>query len=105
MTGVFSDTEDQAPVALGDAAQALMGSMVDGDTAVQESLDGTDYTKAKFVGMSFNSLDRDIKIGDELTFLVHARCVGTSEEARKGDATLIQHLVKMDVQSVVIHEG
>lgn len=65
----------------------------------QEVLDDTDYTKVKFVGMSFDSLSDDIKIGQELEFRVRARCMGVGDEARKSDGG-IRHIVKMDVLSV-----
>lgn len=75
------------------AGEALAGA------ETQEVLDDTDYIKVKFVGMSFDSLDDEIKIGDEMTFLVRARCIGTAVEARKTDGAL-RNIVKMDVQSV-----
>lgn len=75
------------------AGEALAG------TETQEVLDDTDFTKVKFVGMSFDSLEDDIKIGTEMEFRVRARCVGVADEARKSDGG-IRHVVKMDVQSV-----
>lgn len=93
---------DREPVALGDAAAAAIGTL--GDPS-QEPLDGTEFAKVKFVGMAFDSLRAEdardeVKIGDELTFIVRARCVGTGDEANKRDGS-IRHIVKMDVQSVI----
>ncbi len=93
------------PVALGDAAQEALADLAGADyQGTQDALEDTDYLKVKFVGMAFDSLDKDIKIGDERTFLVRARCVGTAEEASKRDGTAIRHIAKMDVQSVVLKD-
>ena len=97
-TDVFSDKQE--PASLADAAQQAMADVLEGG-ATQDVLDDTDYTKVKFVGMSFDSLDKDVKIGDEKTFIVRARCIGTADEASKRDGS-IRHVVKMDVQSVVL---
>lgn len=79
---------------LGDiAGEALSGA------ETQEVLDDTDFTKVRFVGMSFDSLDQGIQIGDELVLRVRARCIGVGQEARKADGA-IRNLAKMDVQSV-----
>lgn len=91
---------DRSPVGLGDAAaEALAGVAEHG--ATQDVLEGTDYTKVKFVGMAFDSLDKDIAIGDEKTFTVRARCMASGDEASKRDGQ-IRHIVKMDVQAVAL---
>lgn len=97
--------DGSGPVSLADAAGAALSSVPDDDGAAQETLDGTDYTKVKFVGMSFDSLGKEDapRIGDEMTFLVRARCVASGDEASKRDGG-IRHVVKMDVQSVVVSE-
>lgn len=88
-------------VSLGDAAAQALDSMGD-EMGAQQVLDGTDYAKVKFVGMSYDSLETEFKIGDEATFLVRARCVGSGdEEMRDGH---IRHVVKMDVRSVIVQE-
>ena len=74
------------------AGEALSGA------ETQEVLDDTDFTKVRFVGMSFDSLDQGIQIG-ELVLRVRARCIGVGQEARKSDGA-IRNLAKMDVQSV-----
>jgi hypothetical protein len=94
---------EQEPVKLADAAASAFGENLEGLSGSQEELDGMDFTKARFVGMSYDSLDRDINIGDEITFLVQARCVGKGDEERKTDHR-INTYVKMDVQSVVIKD-
>jgi hypothetical protein len=90
------------PIALGDAAQSALQDVLE-HGGTQDVLEDTDYTKVRFVGMSFDSLDHGIKIGDEKTFIVRARCVGTADEASKQDGH-VRHIVKMDVQSVVVQD-
>lgn len=99
--GGLGEFQGRDPVQLGDAAKAALADVADGTQSVLEE---TNFTKVKFVGMSFDSLDAGINIGDEMTFLVRARCIGTADEASKRDGA-IRHVVKMDVQSVVKHEG
>lgn len=93
---------DPAQVNLGDAATAGLGVFTDGSGATQEEFDGMDYSKVRFVGLSFDSLDQDIKIGDEHTFTVRARCVGAGDEEMKDGH--VRHVVKMDVKSVILQE-
>jgi hypothetical protein len=85
---------------LGLAAAAGMGDVA-GEHGVQETIPGTDSTKVKFVGMAFDSLDKEDepKIGEERKFYVVARCVGHSDEASRQDGS-IRHSVKMQVFSV-----
>lgn len=66
----------------------------------QEPLDGTDYVKVKFVGMSLDALDEDFKIGDEVEFVVRARCKGHGEEEMADGHT--REFAKMKVNSVVL---
>ncbi|QOP66226.1 hypothetical protein SEA_DANIELLEIGNACE_86 [Arthrobacter phage DanielleIgnace] len=93
----------QDPVKLGDAAQAAFGENLEGLSGTQEELDGTDFLKVKFVGMSMDSLDREIGLGDEYTFLVKARCTGNGTDLAKTDGHQ-RRFVKMDVNSVIIKE-
>jgi hypothetical protein len=88
---------------LADAAASAFGDNLDSLAGTQEELDGTDYLKARFVGMAFDSLDREIHIGDEIVFTVKARCLGEGSEASKSDGR-VRRYVKMDVQSVTIAE-
>ncbi|QGJ96517.1 hypothetical protein SEA_BEATUSCOMEDENTI_78 [Arthrobacter phage BeatusComedenti] len=85
---------------LGEAASAALDEYADG-TAEQEPLDGTDYLKVKFLGMSMDSLEDDIPLGQELTFLVRARCIGEGTDISKQDGHK-KRFRKMDVQSVKI---
>lgn len=87
---------------LGDAALAAIGedSM---DGALQEPLDGTDYLKVKFVGMSMDSLEDSIPLGAEMTFIVKARCIGEGTDISKQDGHK-KRFVKMDVSSVIVDE-
>ena len=95
------DTETSTePVGLGDAAMAALTEMTETAGAAQTEFENMDYAKVKFVGMSFDSLETNIVIGDEHTFLVRARCVGTGDEALKDGH--IRHVVKMDVSSVLL---
>lgn len=107
-TSTKEKTEIEAghePVSLGAAAQEALGNLGGSEYAgTQEVLEDTDYLKVKFVGMSFDSLDKGIKIGDEQTFTVRARCIGTAEEASKVDGQ-IRHIAKMDVQSVILNNA
>lgn len=96
--------KEQDPVALGDAATEALGDVLE-HGGTQDVLEDTDYSKVKFVGMSFDSLDKDIKIGDEHTFTVRARCVGTADEATQAGSGPVRHQVKMKVQSVVLVEA
>lgn len=93
----------QPPVSLADAAQSAFGENLEGLSGTQEELDGTDYLKVKFVGMAMDSLDREIELGDEFTFLVKARCVGEGKDLAKTDGHT-RRFVKMDVNSVIIKE-
>lgn len=93
---------DAELVSLADAAQEASGYLV--ETATQEPLDGTDTLKIKFVGVSFDSIDMDLKIGTEMAFLVTGRVVGRSEEESKRDH-MLRHTAKFEVGSVTIHEG
>jgi hypothetical protein len=92
------DTEGMGK--LGDAALAALDDFSDG-AAEQEPLDGTDYLKVKFLGMSMDSLEDDIPLGQELTFLVRARCIGEGTDISKQDGHK-KRFRKMDVQSVKI---
>lgn len=90
--------DDNEPVSLADAAQSALAGVEDEDGAARETLDGTDYTKIKFVGMSFDTLDTEIKIGDEMQFVVKGRVKGVAdEEDAKGN---VNHVAKVKVSSV-----
>lgn len=90
------------PVSLADAAAAAQEGIADQDGAAQAMLEGTEYTKIKFVGMSFDTLDTDVKIGDEMSFIVKGRVKGVAdEEDAKGN---VNHVAKVKVSSVIPHE-
>ena len=94
---------DQEPVTLADAAASAFGENLEGLSGTQEELDGTDFLKVKFVGMSMDSLEDSIELGDEFTFVVRARCVGEGTDLAKTDGHK-RRFVKMDVSSVVIKD-
>lgn len=87
------------PLRLADAALA---GLPPGE-ATQDQFDETNFAKVKFVGMSFDTLDHDMKIGDEAHFLVRARCVGTGDEEMNDGH--VRTVAKMRVLSVVLREG
>lgn len=91
--------DGSGPVSLAEAAESALGDIEEQDGAAQAVLEGTDYTKIKFVGMSFDTLDTDVKIGDEMTFTVRGRVKGVAdEEDAKGN---VNHVAKVKVSSVV----
>jgi len=97
-----TEEKKSEPTSLADAADSAMSEIGSEDGAAQQMLDGTAYTKVKFVGMSFDSLEHDQKIGDEVIFVVRGRVKGIAdEEDAKGN---VQHVAKVKVSSVVPHE-
>lgn len=96
----------QAPATrLGDAALAAIGSgtQLDG-AAVQDPLDGTDFSKVKLLGMGYDSLETDFKLGEERTFVVRGKCTANGIELIGQD----QHerrVVKFKVESIKEYEG
>lgn len=61
-----------------------------------------DYTKVKFVGVQYDTLELPLKIGDEVVFLVQGRVTAVGDEAMKDGH--IRHVAKVEVQSVTPHE-
>ncbi|MGH7687650.1 MAG: hypothetical protein ACREN2_12660 [Candidatus Dormibacteria bacterium] len=49
----------------------------------QEPIEGLEACRVKFVGMSMDSLENPPEIDDEMTFLVHTRCVGSGRQRMK----------------------
>lgn len=95
--------QEQDMTTLGEAAASAFGDL-ESIGGAQEALDGTEYLKVRFVGMSMDSLDDEIGLGDELTFVVRARCVGEGTDLAKTDGHK-RRFVKMDVQSVTIKDA
>lgn len=99
---MVDDTNE--PISLGDAAQAGLAAIGDGaqQDAEQGALEGMDYTKVSFVGVQFDALETDVKIGDELVFLVkgQVRSVGDDQMADGH----VRHFAKVKVDSVTLHE-
>lgn len=94
---------NDGPVSLADTAAAAMEDIEEMDGAAQQTLEGTEYTKIKFVGMSFDTLDTSVKIGDEMSFVVSGRVKGVAdEEDAKGN---VNHVAKVKVSSVVPKDG
>jgi hypothetical protein len=87
-------------VSLGDAATSALSEFGD-EGSTQDPLDGTDYLKVKFMGMSMDSLEDEIELGSMMTFTVQARCIGEGTDISKQDGHK-KRFVKMDVQSVKV---
>ena len=88
---------------LGDAATQAMSDVIEQGGA-QTAFDGMEnVTKVKFTGMAFDSIEDSIKLGDEVVFLVRARCTAETRETMKDGH--IRDVRRMDVTSVVIHNG
>lgn len=88
---------------LAEAATQAMADVLEGDGA-QPAFDGLeDVTKVKFTGMAFDSVDGGIKLGDEVVFLVRARCTAETKEVMKTGST--RDVRRMEVTSVVVHNG
>lgn len=67
----------------------------------QDMLEGTDTLKVKFVGVQYDSLDFDLEIGQEMSFIVEGRVVGVgTEEMADGHR---REYAKFKVRSVVKH--
>lgn len=106
MTDVKNDEEtyDGEPLPEGVTSLAeAAASALSGDD-VQGEFEETESTKVKFVGMQYDAFEESIKIGDEVTFTVRARCSGVGDEYMASSGN-IRHYVKMDVQSVVPEKG
>lgn len=96
-----SDAEEQD----NDLAQVATSSQQDvtdeaGSAApAQGRFAGTDYSKILFQGVSYDTLDKGFKIGDEVKFIVTGRvkAVGDVEMADQH----IRHEVKVKVSSVL----
>lgn len=98
----FSDNDvppaGDSMVNLGDAAAAAVANISEG--VDQEALDGTDYTKVKFVGISMDSLEENVpRLGEERTFIVKGRCIGSGTQLSKQDGHEKKY-VQIDVSSV-----
>lgn len=102
MTTTTEDDLEQStePVSLAEAAASAL-SGIDGG---QGELEGTQATKVKFVGMQYDAFEEDIRIGDEMSFAVRARCVGIGDELIKVDQHT-RHYVKMEVLSCLPQEN
>lgn len=68
------------------------------DGPEQHQFDEADYTKIKFVGVEYNSLTMEPKIGDEVTFMVRGRISEVGDRALKDGH--VQHFAKCDVKGV-----
>lgn len=63
-----------------------------------EQLPGTDSTKLKFVGIRYQTLSKDFKLGDEHEFVVRGQVTMAGEEKLKDGHT--GHVVRLEVSSV-----
>lgn len=96
------DPPTDSPVSLADAAQSALGNVAEEDGAAQGELEGMDYTKVKFVGVQYDDLESDVKIGDEMEFLVKGQVVGVGDE--KMSDGHVRHFAKVKVSSVVLRD-
>lgn len=98
----MAQDKSDAPVSLAEAATSALSDVADQDGAATDVLDGMDYTKVKFLGMSYDSLETTPDIGTEMEFVVRGRVKGWGEDERK-DGHRVK-FVKVDVSSVVLRE-
>ena len=90
--------EESGPVSLADAASSSLSAVADMDGAAQAELEGTDYTKVRFVGVQYDALETTPSIGTEMEFVVKGRVVGHGEE-QMSDGHLRKY-AKVKVSSV-----
>jgi hypothetical protein len=96
-------TGDKAGPSLGETAQAGLHAVSneDGSIATDTSapmFKGMDFTKVAFLGMNYNTLDKDYKIGDEVSFLVTGTVGAVGDEAMADGH--IRHMVKVKVRGI-----
>ncbi|MGH3994724.1 MAG: hypothetical protein ACRDSN_19955 [Pseudonocardiaceae bacterium] len=61
----------------------------------QDSIEGLEACRVKFVGMSMDSLEDPPEIDDERTFVVRTRCVGNGRQRMKDGE--LRHTRSMEV--------
>lgn len=61
----------------------------------QDSIEGLEACRVKFVGMSMDSLEDPPEIDDEMTFVVRTRCVGSGRQRMKDGE--LRHTRSMEV--------
>jgi hypothetical protein len=100
-TGVVPDDDND----LADVADSGLSDIPDHEGGPQQpSLEGTDYTKVKFVGVNYDSPETEpLKLGDEMTFKFRGRVVALGDELMKDSHQ--RHVAKIDVNSVVLLEN
>lgn len=96
------DKEQSGPVSLAEAATATLGDAEQYDGAAQSELEGMDYTKVRFVGVQYDSLEKQPAMGTEMEFLVKGRVVGHGEE-EMSDGHLRKY-AKVKVSSVTLKD-
>ena len=94
--------ESREPVSLADAASSALGGIADEDGAAQPELEGMDYTKVRFVGVSYDALETAPEMGTEMEFVVRGRVTGHGEEEMADGH--IRKFAKVKVSSVVLRE-
>lgn len=86
---------------LGTAARAGLESVPDYESGpAQPALDDVEYTHLAFLGMGYQTLTKDIALGQEFEFQVRARVVEVGDKLMKDQQ--IRHVVKCDVVTVVM---
>lgn len=88
-----TDLADVARAGLDDVPETEGGA-----TPAQGAFEGMDYTKIRFVGVNYDTIEMSPKIGDRLDFLVGGKVVEVGDKALKDGH--IQHIVKVDVDHV-----
>lgn len=96
-------SEENGPVSLADAATSALADIGDADGAAQAQFEGMDFTKIKFVGVQYDTLELGPKIGDVLDFHVRGKVVAVGDEAMKDGH--IRHVAKVEVDSVQPFDG
>lgn len=87
---------------LGMMAQASLGitGLPGADSAIQDPIEGTDYTVLSFMGLKYTMLEQVPPIGTRLHFEIRAVVVGNSEQLMANEQ--IRHEVKCKPTEIVL---
>jgi len=85
---------------LGDVARAGLDDAGFEGGANQGMLEGTNFTKIGFRGVSYDALETDPKIGDAMSFIVRGRVVDVGDRLMADSH--VQHRAQIDVSSVLL---
>lgn len=98
--GEWKDRVEMAEQNLGEAAQAGLGGLEEFAPDAEPILEGTDYTKVKFVGVQYDALDEKLALGDEVACMVRGRVVSVGDKVMNDGH--VRHEVSVKVSSVVL---